>query len=132
MKKQTLFTISLLLITKLLFSQATRTPNTWGLASDYLGWDATVGSPPLLIKTTNPDAINFATGNVQRATITPTGFVGIGTAAPVTTLDVNGTITTKQIIVENQNTKQDLLVLIEHLQKRVAALEQQLTASSKN
>lgn len=58
--------------------------------------------------------------------------VGINTIAPQTTLDVNGAITAKQIIIESINSKQDLLTLITHLQNEVAVLKQQLTASIKN
>ena len=65
--------------------------NTFSLTTDYLGWDATTGSPPLNIKTTNANPINFLTTNTQRMTILSGGNVGIGTASPVTGLHLNST-----------------------------------------
>jgi hypothetical protein len=78
-KKLILLTLSsLFIITQYIWGQATTPTNTFGFATDYLGWDATVGSPPLLIKTTNPDPINFATSGTARMQIRSNGNVGIG------------------------------------------------------
>lgn len=101
MRKIILLFFGFALISELTLSQSTRTPNTWGLTTDFLGWDATTGSPPLLIKTTNPDPINFRTNNNPRMQIyesgtgaTNDGFVGIGdflTFTPKNMLHIHNT-----------------------------------------
>ena len=48
--------------------------------------------------------------------------VGIGTTAPNHTLEVNGTIATKQILVEDKNGTKDLLAMITELQNEGAEL----------
>ncbi|MBL7927609.1 MAG: hypothetical protein JNK61_11950, partial [Bacteroidia bacterium] len=87
MKKVILLCVSIALCPKMIFSQSTRTPNTWGLTTDYLGWDATAGSPQLNIRTTNSDAINFYTNfgsfastrmRIMGGNSATGGFVGIG------------------------------------------------------
>jgi hypothetical protein len=64
-----------------------RWPGVNGQANIYQ-----VGTGPLGISTMNAAPINFYTSNTHRMTITPSGFVGIGTAAPgAFNLYVNGT-----------------------------------------
>ena len=58
--------------------------------------------------------------------------VGIGTTTPACTLDVNGTIAAKQILIEDKNETKDLLALITELQNEVAELKQQLCTLAKN
>jgi hypothetical protein len=84
-------------------AQVTTNGNTFGAATDYIGWDATIGSPPLKISTTNSDAINFYTEvgtyvNTRMRILpgnpaTGGGFVGIGyNFTPSHQLDVVGEI----------------------------------------
>lgn len=59
------------------------------------------------------------------------GFVGIGdytTFTPKSLLDVNGTITAKQIIISNENDTMDLLATIKSLQQQLTQLKEQITA----
>jgi hypothetical protein len=59
------------------------------------GWNLTgnTGTSPAtdFIGTTNLQRLVFRTNNVERATLDTSGRLGIGTAAPVYSLDVNGT-----------------------------------------
>ncbi len=101
-KKIYLAMLCLLISIQNILGQASVTPNTWNTSSDYLGWDATALSPPLNIRTTNNDPINFYTNfgsfTSSRMTIlggnsTTGGYVGIGYAlTPGWQLDVNSEI----------------------------------------
>ena len=59
------------------------------------------------------------------------GFVGIGdytTFTPKSLLDVNGTITAKQIIISNENDTIDLMATIKSLEQQLTELKVQITA----
>ena len=59
-------------------------------------------------------------------------FVGINTTTPQTTLEVNGTITTKQLIIANENQKQDLIAILNELKNEIAQLKEQINQLTKN
>ncbi|HNB13036.1 MAG TPA: hypothetical protein PKY09_09005, partial [Bacteroidia bacterium] len=59
-------------------------------------------------------------------------FVGINTTTPQTTLEVNGTITTKQLIIANENQKQDVTAMLNELKNEIAQLKEQLNQITKN
>ncbi|MDP4219349.1 MAG: hypothetical protein Q8896_02845 [Bacteroidota bacterium] len=59
-----------------------------GSTGNFLG---TTDAQPLVVATTNtstPQPIEFLSGNIERARISPAGNVGIGTSAPNTMLDI--------------------------------------------
>ncbi len=98
-------------------------------SGNFLGSTNTV---PLELKTTNtgtPQPINFYTNNTQRMTLSSGGLLGIGTASPKSLLDVNGTVTAKQVLISDRKTTQDLLAMIEQLQTEVNELKQQFTTA---
>lgn len=70
------------------------------------------------------NAMVFYTNSLERLRISNNGFVGIGTATPAYTLQVNGTIAAKQILVETNAATKDLLALIAELQYEVEELKQ--------
>ena len=59
-------------------------------------------------------------------------FVGINTTTPKTTLEVNGTITTKQLIIANENQKQDLIAILNELKNEIGQLKEQINQLTKN
>ena len=59
-------------------------------------------------------------------------FVGINTTTPKTTLEVNGTITTKQLIIANENQNQDLIAMLNELKNEIAQLKEQINQITKN
>ena len=59
-------------------------------------------------------------------------YVGINTITPQTTLEVNGTITTKQLIIANENQKQDVTAMLNELKNEIAQLKEQLNQITKN
>ena len=59
-------------------------------------------------------------------------FVGINTTTPQTTLEVNGTITTKQLIIANENQKQDVTAMLNELKNEIAQLKEQINQLTKN
>ena len=59
-------------------------------------------------------------------------FVGINTTTPKTTLEVNGTITTKQLIIANENQNQDLIAILNELKNEIAQLKEQINQITKN
>ena len=59
-------------------------------------------------------------------------FVGINTTTPKTTLEVNGTITTKQLIIANENQKQDVTAMLNELKNEIAQLKEQINQITKN
>ena len=58
-------------------------PNAWRLNGNWLSGSEKLGS-------TNAQDVVFVTNNTERMRITATGLVGLGTASPTHTLDVNG------------------------------------------
>ncbi len=76
--------------------------------------------------------MNFYTAGTQKMTITNTGKVGLGTAALVSLVDINGTLTVQQIIIKHENKENDLLMLLSQMQEEINALKQQLTVLVKN
>ena len=58
-------------------------------STGYVQGGNTFGAPAVL-GTNDNNSLTIKTNNVDRLTVLPTGEVGIGTAAPVATLDVNG------------------------------------------
>jgi len=59
-------------------------------------------------------------------------YVGINTTTPQTTLEVNGTITTKQLLIANENQKQDVTAMLNELKNEIAQLKEQLNQITKN
>ncbi|MFN8234978.1 MAG: hypothetical protein U0X89_02490 [Bacteroidia bacterium] len=51
---------------------------------------------------------------------------------PQTTFEVNGTITTKQLIIANENQKQDVTAMLNELKNEIAQLKEQLNQITKN
>ncbi|MEI6817017.1 MAG: hypothetical protein WCL14_10440 [Bacteroidota bacterium] len=112
--------------------------NTTGYGNSFLGFNAglnnTAGSfntflgnnaAGLLPDLTNASAIGSnAKVGASNCMVLGDGTinVGIGTSKPQTTLDVNGTISANQILINNQ----DLLALVLQLQSEVKELKQQL------
>jgi ribosomal silencing factor RsfS len=47
-------------------------------------------------------------------------------------LEVNGTITTKQLIIANENQKQDVTAMLNELKNEIAQLKEQLNQITKN
>ncbi|MBS1922411.1 MAG: hypothetical protein JST71_03405, partial [Bacteroidetes bacterium] len=47
-------------------------------------------------------------------------------------LEVNGTITTKQLIIANENQKQDVTAMLNELKNEIAKLKEQLNQITKN
>jgi hypothetical protein len=89
MKKQKLLFI-VLIVGTLKVSAQVSTPFNFGIATNYVGWNAAQAFP-LQIRHNAAQPINFFTSNTQRMTITPTGLVGIGNGAnaPISLLHVN-------------------------------------------
>ena len=74
----------------------------------------------------------FYTYGNERMRIDANGLVGIGTDSPAYTLDVNGTIAAKQILVEDKTGTKDLLAELTRLRSEVEELKQQLCTLAKN
>ncbi len=47
-------------------------------------------------------------------------------------LEVNGTITTKQLIIANENQKQDLIAILNELKNEIGQLKEQINQLTKN
>ncbi|RVU90386.1 hypothetical protein EH230_05435 [Flavobacterium columnare] len=71
----------------LLTSQNTSTPTNWSI----LGNNNTTPTSNFIGTTNNNDFIT-KTNNIERLRVTNTGNLGIGTASPTSTLDINGSL----------------------------------------
>ncbi len=81
----------------------------------------------------NTSDMHFKTNSTTQVTILGSnGNVGIHTTTPQTTLEVNGTITTKQLIIANENQKQDLIAILNELKNEIGQLKEQINQLTKN
>ncbi|MGV3630418.1 MAG: tail fiber domain-containing protein [Bacteroidota bacterium] len=87
MKKQRLLFI-VLIVGTLNVSAQVSTPFNFGIATNYVGWNAAQAFP-LQIRHNAAQPINFFTANTQRMNITSTGTVGVGQTTPLSLLHLN-------------------------------------------
>ncbi|MCW5907634.1 MAG: hypothetical protein KIS94_07235 [Chitinophagales bacterium] len=105
--------------------------NTTGSQLTLLGSGAEVANPNL----SNATAIGYgAVVAANNSLVLGNGKVnvGIGTSAPAYTLQVNGTIAAKQILIETNTETKDLLVLLTRLRSEVEELKQKLQCVAEN
>ncbi len=103
--------------------------NILSSGNTFLGCKAGGGMPDI----NNAIAIGANTKvNCNNCTVIGGEKIGICTTEPQATLDVNGTIQAKQIVILEKGNAKDLLDMISELQNEVAELKQQITALAKN
>lgn len=76
-------------VTVIVNAQASAPVGNGWLATKYLGFDATNGANPLLIKTNNITRMHFNGSTAGYGVIT-SGFIGIGTSNPAAPLHIIG------------------------------------------
>ncbi|MFK7049386.1 hypothetical protein FLACOL_02287 [Flavobacterium columnare] len=84
----------------LLTSQNTSTPTNWSI----LGNNNTTPTSNFIGTTNNNDFIT-KTNNIERLRVTNTGNLGIGTASPTSTLDINGSLRVRNIPTTTSSTQ---------------------------
>lgn len=133
MKKTSILLIAMMIAIKS-FAQVSTLGTTFNLPSDYLGWDATPGGPPLHIKTELAQSIRFYTNagagtlNNLRMMIDGTnGFVGIGIDKPLYNLHVAGSFAAENIIILKEEKYINLYNLILNLQEEIIKLNEELS-----